>query len=540
MKTKLIALLCAAMAMTAVGAGASMNVLILTGSNNHNWQETTPVMKDILEKSDCRVDVVTEPEELTAETLAKYDVVLSNWNNWGGKKTKAEWSDELRKAYVDFVRNGGGHVMIHAGSSSFFDWDDYQDICCATWEPGKTGHGKKHEFDVRVAKAKHPVTQGLKPFKTTDELWHRALVRPGVRVLTEAYSSATENWEPSAMAREFGKGRCFALLLGHGGEHMENAGFQELLTRGTKWAAGDGGVKSSTFSWERAESSVALRNGDQTVWRFYYGDDKDKPFFHPLALVDGTELTDESHQNHPWHHALWFSWKYINGVNFWEESKQTGKAQGKNAWSDVKVTTRPDHTATIAMNLSYTLPEETEPILKEKRTMVVSAPDGAGTYAIDWESAFTACSSEDVVFDRTPIEGEPKGVGHGGYAGLSVRFKWEATEIQAHTEQGQIDEWTDKGRFNGEAWSADYSALLGDKTGGIAIFEHPDNLNAPTSWYVINAKLKYYSPAVIFRKPHTLAAGETMTLKYRVYVHEGRWGADALGKLSKEYKSGSR
>ena len=128
--------------------------------------------------------------------------------------------------------------MIHAGSSSFFDWTDYQEICCATWILKQTGHGKKHEFDVRMAAVNHPVTQGMESFRTMDELWHRPGVRPGVQVLAEAYSSATKNWEPTAMINQFGKGRCFALLLGHGARHMQSAGFQTLLTRGTEWAAG--------------------------------------------------------------------------------------------------------------------------------------------------------------------------------------------------------------------------------------------------------------------------------------------------------------
>ena len=122
-------------------------------------------------------------------------------------------------------------------------------------------------------------------------------------------------------------------------------------------------AEAPLYSWQYTDSYVALKNADRTVWQFYHGTDKDKPFFHPLSLIDGTQLTDESHKNHPWHHALWFSWKFINGVNFWEESKATGKAKGKNAWSDVEITARPEHTATISMSLSYYVPDEAEPIL---------------------------------------------------------------------------------------------------------------------------------------------------------------------------------
>ncbi len=225
-------------------AAEKVNVVVLTGSNNHNWQQTTPALRTILVQSGrFNVDVVSEPEKLTQQVLAEYDVLLSNWNNWRGGDSKdpaVPWSSELKKAYVEFVENGGGHVMIHAGSASFFDWEDYQKIACATWNPGKTSHGPSHEFDVRMTAATHPVTQGVKSFRTTDELWVRPLVQPEVKVLTQAYSVITKDWEPSAMVKQFGKGRCFTLLLGHSSEYMQSAGFQTLLLRGTEWAASGG------------------------------------------------------------------------------------------------------------------------------------------------------------------------------------------------------------------------------------------------------------------------------------------------------------
>jgi type 1 glutamine amidotransferase len=37
--------------------------------------------------------------------------------------------------------------------------------------------------------------------------------------------------------REFGKGRCFHLILGHDARTIQNAGWQALMLRGTEWAA---------------------------------------------------------------------------------------------------------------------------------------------------------------------------------------------------------------------------------------------------------------------------------------------------------------
>jgi type 1 glutamine amidotransferase len=212
----------------------TVNVVILTGASNHDWKTTTPLLKQLLEKSGWfKVDVITDPEMLTRKKLANYDVLMSNWNAFG-KKKPPPWSKSLKTAYVEFVRNGGGHVVIHAGSSSFYNWADYHAIGCATWK-GKTGHKQPHEFEVRITGDKHPLTRGLKNFKTTDELWFHPFVQPNANVLAESFSKTTGKWEPTAITSQFGKGRCFTLLLGHNTETMQSHGFQSLLIRGTQW-----------------------------------------------------------------------------------------------------------------------------------------------------------------------------------------------------------------------------------------------------------------------------------------------------------------
>lgn len=236
MKLKSLLLLC--LLGTGIFAHAEkVKVLILTGANNHDWQGTTPVLVGILESAgNFEVDVETEPNKQTAKSLSGYDVLLSNWNAFG-KTTPAPWRDEFKNAYVDFVRKGGGHVVVHAGSASYYDWDDYHDICLATWKDG-TGHKESHKFEVRISDKEHVITHSLADFRTFDELWFRPFVQPGAKVLAESYSRTTGNWEPTAFVGTFGEGRCFTLLLGHNAETMQNEGFQLMLYRGSLWAAG--------------------------------------------------------------------------------------------------------------------------------------------------------------------------------------------------------------------------------------------------------------------------------------------------------------
>lgn len=222
--------LCAGVVLPVQGA-SPVRVLILSGHNNHNWKATTPVLQQILIKAGgFAVEVTEHPEQCTAETFSKYDVILSNWNSFGRTDTVDIWPVATREAFLDFVRGGKGVVFVHAGSSSFYKWPEYQALGGAWWGNGKTSHNAPHAFLVTPV-GDHPVIKGVKPFMTTDELWLNPAVDSNAVVI------ATADKQPSALVTTLGKGRGFTLLLGHDAKCMENAGFQTLLLRGLEWAA---------------------------------------------------------------------------------------------------------------------------------------------------------------------------------------------------------------------------------------------------------------------------------------------------------------
>src|SRR5262245_18730477 len=125
MKTLLLSF-AAILSWTCAGLAADakpVKVLIITGDHGHNWRETTPALKKILEKAGHKVDVTETPDsDLTADKLKAYDVLLLNYKDTKKGATdnpKSVWSDDNKKAFAEAIHSGAGLVVYHHASSAF-------------------------------------------------------------------------------------------------------------------------------------------------------------------------------------------------------------------------------------------------------------------------------------------------------------------------------------------------------------------------------------------------------------------------------------
>lgn len=282
----------------------------------------------------------------------------------------------------------------------------------------------------------------------------------------------------------------------------------------------------SPLSWADKPGSLALVHGQDIVWQFNFDQQLSKPYFHPLNLPGGKTLTWASPPDHPWHYGLWFSWKYINGVNYWEEDLQTGHSAGLTTLQDITVTRNDDFSARFELDLEYHVPDH-PPVLVEHRDISISPPNDDGGYTIDWTGTFVA-RAEQVILDRTPPPPDSDGNASGGYAGLSVRLAKEAAEFKTTSSQ-QIDSEQAVGdqpeRMRFRALSVDFSGLLDGTAGGITIIDDPENVNSPSPWYVIRnttTPMTFFSPTVIQLAPMTLVRDDSFQLHYQIIVHPSR------------------
>ncbi len=223
-------------------ADMKSRVLILSGANNHDWKQTTPAIEAALEETGrFEVDVEENVIAMKPQAFAAYAVVLGNFNTFGkdAPATK-EWPEETRQAFLDHMAKGRGLVIVHAGSSVFYDWPEFQNLACGTWK-GNTSHGEIHISRVTFTDVKSPITQGLEPFWIRDEFWHDILVAPGAKPLASVTPDpafkGSGKAEDILFTTEIGAARGFAIFLGHDIITMKNTAWKTLLQRGTEWAA---------------------------------------------------------------------------------------------------------------------------------------------------------------------------------------------------------------------------------------------------------------------------------------------------------------
>jgi hypothetical protein len=225
-----------------------------------------------------------------------------------------------------------------------------------------------------------------------------------------------------------------------------------------------------------------------------------KPFFHPVTTPSGRCLSRARPSDHPWHLGLWFAVKFVNGDNFWEETEPFGRVVSRTPGLADAV-------------LDWVAPDGRCPLI-EHRTLATGF-DGNAT-CVDWHIRLTAAI--DVLLDRTPYNGV-----WGGYGGLAFRGAgdWSDTSILLAGESAPDERVV--GRRG--AW-----CLLSSEEASVLLLDHPSNPRHPTPWYGSTRNPIYgnepwsnfINAAFLFDEPLALGPGETVDIRHRVLVDDGR------------------
>ncbi|RLD50472.1 MAG: hypothetical protein DRI97_16985, partial [Bacteroidetes bacterium] len=196
----------------------SIRVLIFSGSNNHDWKQTTNQLERIFsETAMFSYEVTNLPDTIRSSDFELFDVIVSNWNSW--PENDLRWPQGAEEALSDFIKNGGGFVTFHASSSAFYKWPEFKKFTTAAWVMDITGHGEISATRVSIQNDEHVITKGMADFFIQDELWVNAEENTNFKILGTATNNdlaarGTED-QSAIMVSDYGKGRIFHTILGH-------------------------------------------------------------------------------------------------------------------------------------------------------------------------------------------------------------------------------------------------------------------------------------------------------------------------------------
>ncbi len=204
---------------------APIRVLFLGDRGHHQPAKFYEVLRESLASRDIELTYTERLSSLDLVTLSWYDVLLVYANH-----PRIEPHQE--QALLDFVAQGGGFVPVHCASYCFLNSDRYVQLVGGQFKSHGTG-----VFRPRIVRPDHPAMAGVEEFEAWDETYVHTRLNPDRVVLMERVDA--EHREPWTWVRQYGKGRVFYTASGHDNRVWSNPGFQRLIDRGIRWAAGD-------------------------------------------------------------------------------------------------------------------------------------------------------------------------------------------------------------------------------------------------------------------------------------------------------------
>lgn len=200
----------------------------------YNMPTATALRNILRQDKQLEVTLVEDAEVLGTDLPFDYDVIVLHFKNYLTPKRAEAMKNNLDK----FVTDGGGLFVFHFACGAFEDWKGFEKLAGRVWEPEKRPHDPYGLFNVRVVDTTHPITQGLKNFEISDELY--TCLRDSdvpIHVLAEAVSKVDSKPYPMAFVFNKGKGRVFHSTLGHDEKSLSSTEFQTMCKRAVIWCA---------------------------------------------------------------------------------------------------------------------------------------------------------------------------------------------------------------------------------------------------------------------------------------------------------------
>ncbi|MDD4515836.1 PmoA family protein [Massilibacteroides sp.] len=280
-----------------------------------------------------------------------------------------------------------------------------------------------------------------------------------------------------------------------------------------------------SFAQKQEISAVKVGNridvviGKQFFTSYHFNPDEKYPFFFPVnGPVSGGSVTSMRNGEYPHHSSLFFGCDKVNGGNYWQEGLERGQIRSIGA----RIVEAKGERVVIEDECIWKRPDAQAPIT-DRRKITISSPS-KGVYQLDFDIEM------EMLMDVTILKTN--------HSLFSARIDPDLTVKQGGVMVNSEGASGEKATFGvGSPWIDCYGER---KTGieGIVIMQHPSNKWYPSPWFTRD--YGFISPTPMYwpadDKATILKKGETIKLKYRVFVHAGDTQTAGIKTLFEQYK----
>lgn len=207
-------------------------LIVYGGWDGHQPKEVSQLLDGELRRAGFSTEVSdTLDALLDGDKLKKLDLIVPIWTMGSIKR-------EQLTSLLEAVKSGVGIAGCHGGMcDAFRNETEYQFMTGGQWvaHPGNDGR----HYWVNIVD-QNPITEGISDFEVWTEKYYMH-VDPAIRVMaTTTFEDYGDAIMPVVWTKTYGKGRVFYNSLGHQANIVALPPVLTMMTRGMRWAAGEG------------------------------------------------------------------------------------------------------------------------------------------------------------------------------------------------------------------------------------------------------------------------------------------------------------
>jgi len=302
----------------------------------------------------------------------------------------------------------------------------------------------------------------------------------------------------------------------------------------------------ATVRLERSAYQIEIGIDGQPFTTYYFDPEMAKPYLMPLRTASGTVVTrsfpvrnDVSQGDpkasafEPHQRPLFFGHGDLDGLDFWQEpvfdryySDHGHQAYGHMVLKSVEEASSDGESAKVLAR--FTLNDPSNRVIAEETQSFIFRGD-ARTRVIDCEFVLYATAG-------------PLDIGDTKEGTFGIRLAPALSAPLGHmlNSEGALGE---KAIWGKRADWVDYSGTISGKPVGVAIFDSPASFRHPTTWHARAYGLFAANPFGLREftgDPNkdgswTVPEGKSVTFRYRVLIHEGKFGASDISAAYSKY-----